>query len=50
MTSPEDVLSAPSLSDTQIEAFAEQLLSDFDAWAQFRDLAANLQGSDTYAN
>ena len=34
MTSPDDVLSAPSLTDGQIEASADQLLSDFDAWAQ----------------
>ena len=34
MTSPEDVLSAPSLTDTEIEASAERLLSDFDAWAK----------------
>ena len=34
MTSPEDVLSAPSLTDTEIEASAERLLSDFDAWGK----------------
>ena len=34
MTSPDDVLSVPSLTDTQIEASAEQLLSDFDTWAK----------------
>jgi Zn-dependent peptidase ImmA (M78 family) len=34
MTSADDVQSAPSLTDTQIEASAEKLLSDFDAWAQ----------------
>ena len=34
MTSPDDVLSVPSLTDTKIEASAEQLLSDFDTWAK----------------